>query len=68
MNGGFVKGTLVHTREGLRPIEEIRVGDYVLSSPEDGTNARCIGQRMPAWAGCSRRRIRSVDKCRPHSQ
>jgi hypothetical protein len=37
MNGGFVKGTMVHTREGLRPIEEIRAGDYVLSSPEDGT-------------------------------
>src|ERR1700733_4084795 len=37
MNGGFVKGTLVHTREGLRPIEEIEAGDFVLSSPEDGT-------------------------------
>jgi hypothetical protein len=35
--GCFTKGTLVHTREGLRPIEEIKVGDYVLSSPEDGT-------------------------------
>ena len=35
--GCFIKGTLVHTREGLKPIEEIQVGDYVLSSPEDGT-------------------------------
>ncbi|MDR1934352.1 MAG: HINT domain-containing protein [Candidatus Accumulibacter sp.] len=35
--GCFVKGTLVHTREGLKPIEEIKVGDYVLSSPEDGS-------------------------------
>jgi intein/homing endonuclease len=33
----FIGGTLVHTREGLRPIEKIRVGDYVLSKPEDGT-------------------------------
>jgi hypothetical protein len=35
--GCFVKGTLVHTREGNRPIDQIKVGDYVLSSPEDGT-------------------------------
>jgi hypothetical protein len=34
--GCFIKGTRVHTREGLKPIEEIQVGDYVLSSPEDG--------------------------------
>lgn len=34
--GCFVAGTLVHTRDGLRPIEQIQVGDYVLSKPEDG--------------------------------
>jgi intein/homing endonuclease len=33
----FIGGTLVHTKEGLRPIEEIKVGDYLLSKPEDGT-------------------------------
>ncbi len=32
----FPAGTLVHTKEGLRPIEEIKVGDYVLSKPENG--------------------------------
>ena len=32
----FVAGTLVHTREGLKPIEQIKVGDYVLSKPESG--------------------------------
>ena len=32
----FVAGTLVHTKEGLRPIEEIKVGDWVLSKPENG--------------------------------
>jgi hypothetical protein len=31
----FVAGTLVHTKEGMKPIEEIRVGDWVLSYPED---------------------------------
>ncbi|MBL8484886.1 MAG: hypothetical protein JNJ60_22005 [Rhodocyclaceae bacterium] len=35
--GCLVKRTLVHTREGLRPIEQIKIGDYVLSSPEDGS-------------------------------
>jgi len=36
MQTGFVAGTLVHTRQGLRPIEQIKVGDYVLSKPESG--------------------------------
>lgn len=34
--GCFVAGTVVHTRDGLRPIEQIQVGDYVLSRPESG--------------------------------
>lgn len=33
--GGFVAGTRVRTKEGLKPIEEIEVGDWVLSQPED---------------------------------
>ena len=33
----FAKGTLVHTKEGLVPIEKLKVGDWVLSKPEDGT-------------------------------
>jgi hypothetical protein len=32
--GCFVAGTLVETKEGLRPIEEIELGDYVLSRNE----------------------------------
>ncbi|MDR3157661.1 MAG: matrixin family metalloprotease, partial [Zoogloeaceae bacterium] len=38
--GCFIKGTMVHTREGLKPIEEIKVGDYVLSSPENKPGIR----------------------------
>lgn len=37
--GCFIKGTPVHTQEGLKPIDQVRVGDYVLSSPRDGSGA-----------------------------
>lgn len=33
---GFVAGTLVHTDKGLVPIEQLKVGDMVLSKPESG--------------------------------
>lgn len=32
----FVAGTLVHTKDGLVPIEQIKVGDWVLSKSEHG--------------------------------
>ena len=34
LKNSFVEGTVVHTKEGLIPIEEIQVGDYVLSYDE----------------------------------
>lgn len=39
-NSGFAAGTLVHTDQGLVPIEQIKVGDMVLSKPEDGIGAQ----------------------------
>ncbi len=35
-NGCFVAGTLVHTKDGLKPIEQTQTGDWVLSQPEEG--------------------------------
>jgi hypothetical protein len=35
--GCFIKGTPITTKEGWKRIEEIKVGDWVLSSPEDGS-------------------------------
>jgi hypothetical protein len=34
VGGCFVAGTLVHTKDGLVPIEQVKVGDWVLSQPE----------------------------------
>ena len=36
VGGCFIAGTLVHTDQGLKPIEAIRIGDRVLSQPEAG--------------------------------
>ena len=39
--GCFVAGTLVHTQQGLKPIEQIQVGDMVLSRHESGAGEQC---------------------------
>ena len=38
----FVAGTLVHTKEGLKPIEQIKVGDWVLSKHESGQDYKRV--------------------------
>ena len=40
--GCFIKGTLVETEEGWTPIDELKVGDLVMSRPENG-----IGEAVP---------------------
>lgn len=37
---GFAAGTLVHTKAGLRPIEALQVGDFVLTWPEDKSTTK----------------------------
>jgi hypothetical protein len=43
---GFVAGTLVHTDKGLVPIQDIKIDDMVLSSPELGTGAVRLYRRV----------------------
>jgi hypothetical protein len=40
--GGFVAGTLVHTKNGPVPIEKISVGDWVLSKNGRGSGGACF--------------------------
>ena len=40
--GCFMKGTLVKRPEGWTPIDELKVGDWVMSRPENG-----IGEAVP---------------------
>ena len=40
--GCFMKGILVETEEGWTPINELKVGDWVMSHPENG-----IGEAAP---------------------
>lgn len=48
--GCFVAGTLVHTQEGLRPIEQIKVGDLVLSKHNSGTGKRAYKRVLKTFA------------------
>jgi hypothetical protein len=48
--GCFIAGTLVHTKEGLKPIEEIKIGDYVLSAPENGQGEKIYKRVVDTFA------------------
>ena len=58
-NGCFVAGTLVHTREGLVPIEKIQVGDWVLSQPEERGERAC--KRVTKTFSFDDKKVYSVD-------
>lgn len=45
----FVQGTLVHTVEGLRPIEALKVGDCLLSIPETGKEGGLLLHTRSLW-------------------
>jgi len=52
-NTGFVAGTLVHTDKGLVPIQDIKVGDMVLSRTEWGGNNAPTEYKRVSRAFCS---------------
>lgn len=52
-NKGFVAGTLVHTDKGLVPIQDIKVGDMVLSRTEWGGNNAPTEYKRVSRAFCS---------------
>lgn len=45
-NIGFVAGTLIHTDKGLVPIQELKVGDMVLSRDEHNTDGELAYKRV----------------------
>jgi len=54
----FAAGTLVHTKEGSVPIEQIKVGDYVLSKPESGEGEQAYKRVTQVFAHKPTRVIR----------
>jgi len=54
----FAAGTLVHTKEGLVPIEQIKVGDFVLSRHDSGTGKRAYKRVLNTFAHEPQRVIR----------
>lgn len=45
-NTGFAAGTLIHTDKGLVPIQELKVGDMVLSRDEHNTDGELAYKRV----------------------
>jgi hypothetical protein len=64
--GCFAKGTPVHTLDGLTPIDEIRVGDLVLSAPEDGTGTPAYRRVVDTFVH-QRKTIRKISTYAPES-
>lgn len=52
-SGCFLPGTKVHTAEGLKAIEKLEIGDYVLGMDDAGTVRPCEVTRTYRSIGCS---------------
>lgn len=57
---GFVAGTLVHTDKGLVPIEQIKVGDLVLSKHESGEGEQAYKRVVNTFKSSEKKAIRHV--------
>lgn len=57
---GFVAGTLVHTDQGLVLIEQLKVGDLVLSKPESGKGEVAYKRVLKTFKSPEKHRIMRV--------
>ena len=57
---GFVAGTLVHTDKGLVPIEQLKVGDMVLSKHESGEGEQAYKRVVNTFKSAEKLPIMSV--------
>lgn len=56
---GFVAGTWVHTDQGLIPIEQLEVGDRVLSMPEEGVGEKAYKRVVKTFKSPTKQKIMS---------
>jgi hypothetical protein len=57
VSNGFVAGTLVHTDKGLLPIEEIKIGDMVLSKSESGEGEQAYKRVISTFKSFENKKI-----------
>jgi len=60
VTSGFVAGTLVHTDQGLVPIEQLKVGDMVLSKDESNTGEQAYKRVVSTFKSATRQPIMAV--------
>ena len=60
MKNGMVAGTLVHTDKGLVPIEQLKVGDMVLSKDESNTGEQAYKRVVSTFKSATRQPIMAV--------
>jgi hypothetical protein len=63
MSSGFIAGTPVWTDRGLVPIEQLRLGDHVLSRADDAGEAAC--RKVIRTLSCQGKTIMSLRYCLP---
>ena len=57
---GFVAGTLVHTDKGLVPIEQLKVGDKVLSKSQNDPDGELSYQRVVKTFSFDEKKLRAI--------
>ena len=60
---GFVAGTLVHTDKGLVPIEQLKVGDMVLSKHESGQGEKAYKRVISTFKSAEKTLISYINYC-----